>query len=47
MHKSSYVLREKFGEKYEAYSREVPMLLPKLPCVFEVLFGINFNDREV
>ena len=32
-------LREKFGEEYEAYSREVPMLLPKLSCVFKLLFG--------
>jgi protein-S-isoprenylcysteine O-methyltransferase Ste14 len=29
-------LREKFGEEYKAYSQQVPMLFPKLGCLFSV-----------
>jgi len=29
-------LREKFGEKYEVYRQQVPMLFPKLSCFFSV-----------
>jgi protein-S-isoprenylcysteine O-methyltransferase Ste14 len=29
-------LREKFGEEYKAYRQQVPMLFPKLNCVFRV-----------
>ena len=29
-------LREKFGKEYKAYSQEVPMLFPKLSCLFSV-----------
>lgn len=29
-------LREKFGEEYKAYSQQVPMLFPKLSCLFSV-----------
>jgi len=30
-------LTEKFGEEYKAYRQQVPMLFPKLMCVFRVL----------
>jgi protein-S-isoprenylcysteine O-methyltransferase Ste14 len=29
-------LREKFGEEYQVYRQQVPMLFPKLMCVFRV-----------
>jgi hypothetical protein len=30
-------LRNKFGEAYEAYREEVPLLLPKPQCMVQVL----------
>lgn len=30
-------LHDKFGQAYKAYSKEVPMLLPKLRCAVRVL----------
>ena len=35
-------LIEKFGEEYKIYRQEVPMLFPKLLCVFRVLG--NFKE---
>jgi protein-S-isoprenylcysteine O-methyltransferase Ste14 len=34
-------LIEKFGEEYKAYRQEVPMLFPKLICVFRVFAKSN------
>lgn len=38
-------LREKFGEEYKVYSKKVPMLFPKLSCLFTV-FNKPINEAR-
>jgi protein-S-isoprenylcysteine O-methyltransferase Ste14 len=40
-------LREKFGEAYEAYCRDVPAWVPDLRGLGETLSGMTFNWRRV